>query len=138
MKRTSNSVRQHDNLQHAFSNQLPPNLLNKKPRHPVQQQSSFGLSFNGPPKHIRPPSSSATSLNREPFGPPLNASYNEFAGKTNDEVLRKHTEDYNTRQAMKTVLKQAQSVSYGFYIAKQSKSNNILVPAIPRKRIDDL
>ncbi|KAI9008931.1 hypothetical protein CLU79DRAFT_775910 [Phycomyces nitens] len=134
MKRASNTNRQHDNAQNAFNNQIPPSLVNKKARHPAHQQNSFGLSFTGTPKHMQPPS--AISMNREQFGPPINNIHNELGGKSNDEVLRKHTEDYNMRQAMKTVLKQAQSVSYGFYIAKQSKSNNILVPAIPRKRVD--
>ena len=46
--------------------------------------------------------------------------------------MRKHSEEYNMRQAMKAIMLQASTTSYGFYIPKPTKYDNLIIPAIPR------
>ncbi|KAI9246888.1 hypothetical protein BDA99DRAFT_576437 [Phascolomyces articulosus] len=49
-----------------------------------------------------------------------------------DEIMRKHSEEFNTRKAMKATMLQANTTSYGFYIPKPTKYDNLIIPTIPR------
>ncbi|KAI8141265.1 hypothetical protein BJV82DRAFT_670891 [Fennellomyces sp. T-0311] len=69
---------------------------------------------------------------RDFFGTPVATVNDGTSQNPQDEIIRKHSEEYNTRQAMKTAMLHANNTSYGFYVPKSSKYDNLIIPAIPR------
>ncbi|KAG2220038.1 hypothetical protein INT45_012214 [Circinella minor] len=72
------------------------------------------------------------STNTRPL--PIQGSHGSETSTPNqqDEVMRKHSEEYNIRLTMKATMLQASTTSYGFYIPKSTKYDNFIIPAIPR------
>ncbi|KAI9489912.1 hypothetical protein BDB00DRAFT_579378 [Zychaea mexicana] len=81
----------------------------------------------------RPTSTRPLPLSQGSYGPSSSSAANESNFQNpQDEIMRKHSEEYNTRQAMKAAMLHANTTSYGFYIPKTSKYDNLIIPAIPR------
>ncbi|KAF9165610.1 hypothetical protein DFQ26_009686 [Actinomortierella ambigua] len=67
---------------------------------------------------------------RHPFGPPIGPSTD--GSKSHHDILRKHNEEYNLKQAMTMALNQANTTTPGTYVGMPSKHNNNVIPVLPR------
>ncbi|KAJ1970010.1 hypothetical protein IWQ62_000248 [Dispira parvispora] len=61
-----------------------------------------------------------------PRSPPVDAS------KAHLNILRKHNEETALKQEMHQLLNQAHATTPGTYVGEMSKSNNLLIPVLPR------
>ncbi|KAF9212646.1 hypothetical protein BGZ59_006476 [Podila verticillata] len=70
------------------------------------------------------------SKERTPFGPPVGPIDN--GPKSHHDILRRHNEEYQMKQAGQMALSQAMSTTSGSYVAVPGRHNNSVVPVLPR------
>ncbi|KAG0281637.1 hypothetical protein BGZ95_000996 [Linnemannia exigua] len=68
---------------------------------------------------------------RTPFGPPVGPV--DQAPKSHHDILRKHNEEYASRQIAINAVNQAQGMTPGTYFpVPKAKHNNTIIPVLPR------
>ncbi|KAG0238606.1 hypothetical protein BGW42_004368 [Actinomortierella wolfii] len=94
------------------------------------QSNSMPLMGGGGGGYIGQQPMTGPNGTRHPFGPPIGPSTD--GSKSHHDILRKHNEEYNLKQAMTMALNQANTTTPGTYIGMPSKHNNTVIPVLPR------
>ncbi|KAF9933027.1 hypothetical protein FBU30_006702 [Linnemannia zychae] len=130
----------------------PPHMMQQQqiqgqqqpPSHNMPQQIQIPSSQQGPrfmsggmpsPSLVQPSSMGGFGSNpnavRTPFGPPVGPV--DQAPKSHHDILRKHNEEYASKQMATNAVNQAQSLTPGTYFpVPKTKHNNIIIPVLPR------
>ncbi|KAG9070052.1 hypothetical protein KI688_009382 [Linnemannia hyalina] len=131
--------------------QQPPGQQQQQPHNmpqqiqiPNSQQSQRYMSGGMPSPSLVQPSSmggypgtsgsvvgSNPNATQMPFGPPVRPV--DLAPKSHHDILRKHNEEYASRQTASNAVNQAQGLTPGTYFpVPKAKHNNTIIPVLPR------
>ncbi|KAF9902351.1 hypothetical protein EC991_005023 [Linnemannia zychae] len=88
-------------------------------------------SMGGYPGASGPGGGPNPNATRLPFGPPVAPV--DQAPRSHHDILRKHNEEYASRQTAINAVNQAQGMTPGTYFpVPKAKHNNTIIPVLPR------
>ncbi|KAG0289795.1 hypothetical protein BGZ96_006705 [Linnemannia gamsii] len=123
--------------------QQPPHNIPQQIQIPNAAQSQRYMSGGMPSPSLAQPTSmggypgasgSVVGSNpnvQMPFGPPVRPV--DQAAKSHHDILRKHNEEYASKQTAANAVNQAQALTPGTYVpVPKAKHNNTIIPVLPR------